>query len=144
MAFMTWKETFALGNLLIDAQHRQLIDLVNELHAAMLQDSEPPVLHLILEKLLAHTHLHFNTEERIMQSADYPDFAAHKAQHDQLAEQVLGYVEELQSGRVTLTMRTCYFLEDWLERHILESDHDLGGFMERLQTRSGRMSPSVH
>jgi hemerythrin-like metal-binding protein len=141
MAFVAWEQRFSVGNTQIDSQHRQLFDLVNELHNSLLRGAGPGILHSILEKLLAYTHLHFNTEERIMLSTGYPDFAEHKAEHDRLAAQVLEYVEGLKSGRLTLTTRVSYFLRDWLLHHILESDRDIGASCTEITCRPTTCGP---
>ena len=48
--------------------------------------------------------------------AQYPDFAAHKAEHDALAKQVLAFQTEFKAGRATMAVQVLQFLKDWLER----------------------------
>lgn len=37
------------------------------------------------------------------------------------------------SGKATVTMRLMIFLEDWLSRHILETDRRFGEYMAKKQ-----------
>jgi hemerythrin len=57
-----------------------------------------------------------------MRLHDYPDFAAHKAEHDALVRQVLKFQEDFTSGHATITVQLLQFLRDWLQNHIQGSD----------------------
>ena len=74
-----------------------------------------------LERLVAYTLVHFAHEERIQLDCGYPDYAAHKAQHDELARQVQHYQTECRAGR-KVTVQVLHFLKEWLVQHIQNSD----------------------
>ena len=117
-----WKSEYAVSIGSIDAQHQMLFAICRELYAAMSAGRGKSVLAKILDRLVQYTAMHFAHEERLMQLHKYPDFAAHKAEHDALAKQVLAFQAEFNSGRATMAVQVLQFLKDWLEKHINGSD----------------------
>ena len=125
-----WKTEYATGIGSIDAQHQTLFALGRELYSAMSAGQGKAVLARILDRLVQYTKVHFAHEERLMQLHGYPGFAAHKAQHDQLVNQVLAFQTEFTSGRVTIAVQVLQFLKDWLENHINRSDQAYTGCLK--------------
>jgi hemerythrin len=117
-----WKNSYSVGIASIDAQHQTLFAIGNELYNAMSTGQARSALNKILERLVQYTKSHFAHEERLMKLHDYPDFAAHKAQHDQLTAQVLQFQAELAGGRVTMSVQVLKFVKDWLVNHIQGTD----------------------
>jgi len=117
-----WKSEYAVNIGSIDAQHQMLFAISRELYAAMSAGQGKSVLAKILDRLVQYTAMHFAHEERLMQLHNYQDFAAHKAEHDALAKQVVAFQAEFNSGRATMAVQVLQFLKDWLERHIKGSD----------------------
>src|SRR3954471_17922288 len=83
-----WKEAYSVRIPQIDAQHKQLIRLINSLHAAMLQGKGAGVLDRILGELVHYTESHFAFEESMLQQRGYKDLASHQAEHRSLSKQV--------------------------------------------------------
>ena len=117
-----WKNEYAVNIGSIDAQHQMLFAIGRELYAAMSTGQGKTVLGRILDRLVQYTTVHFAHEERLMQLHQYPDFAKHKAQHDDLVKQVQAFQTEFESGRATMAVQVLQFLKDWLESHIKGSD----------------------
>ncbi len=122
MAFARWDDSLSVGDLVLDNQHRQLFDLVNQLHDAMSRGQARQILDKILDRLVCYTADHFRDEERRMLQAGYPGLAAHKAEHDSLSQQVSAFQASFRSGAVALSVNLMIFLKDWLNRHILQAD----------------------
>jgi len=117
-----WKNEYAVNIGSIDAQHQMLFAIGRELYAAMSTGQGKAVLGRILDRLVQYTTVHFAHEERLMQLHHYPDFAKHKAEHDELVKQVQAFQTEFESGRATMAVQVLQFLKDWLESHIKGSD----------------------
>jgi len=117
-----WKSEYAVNIGSIDAQHQTLFAIGRELYAAMSSGQGKAVLARILDRLVQYTAMHFAHEERLMLLHKYPDFAAHKAQHDALTKQVLAFQTEFTGGRATMAVEVLQFLKGWLENHIKVSD----------------------
>jgi hemerythrin len=122
IAMFEWKNEYSVGIGSIDAQHQNLFAIARELYAAMSAGQGKASLSRLLDRLVQYTAVHFAHEERLMRLNDYPDFQAHKAQHDALTKQVLAFQADFEGGRVSMTVQLLQFLKDWLEKHIKVSD----------------------
>ena len=122
MALFQWNNSFSVNNSEIDNQHKKLVALVNELHDAMGQGKSRDVLGGIFNELVSYTKYHFKSEENQMLNKNYPDYTAHRLEHQKLTNQVLKLKQEFDSGKVVISIDLLNFLKDWLKNHILESD----------------------
>ncbi|MCX6627187.1 MAG: bacteriohemerythrin [Candidatus Solibacter sp.] len=117
-----WKNEFAVNIGSIDSQHQNLFAIGRELHAAMSTGQGKSVLGPILDRLVQYTSAHFAYEERLLQLHKYPDFAAHKAQHDALVKQVVAFQTDFKTGKISMAVPVLLFVKDWLEKHIQGTD----------------------
>ncbi|ADH86015.1 bacteriohemerythrin [Desulfurivibrio alkaliphilus] len=122
MAMFEWKDEYSVNVREIDEQHKQLVSMINELHEAMMQQRAKDVLSGLLNKLVSYCASHFATEERLMQTHGYPDYAAHKVKHEKMTAKVLALQNDLKAGKMNLTVEVSQFLKDWLDKHILGTD----------------------
>jgi hemerythrin len=124
-----WSDTYSVKIGVIDMQHKGLVNYLNELHQGMSEGRGKDVLGKILSQLVKYTQLHFTTEERLMQTHGYPDYLAHKAEHEGLTKTVLDFQHKFESNEVGLTVDVMNFLKDWLTKHIQGSDKKYGPFL---------------
>jgi len=122
MPLMTWTANLSVGVPDLDAQHKQLIGLVNELHDAMAKGLGKAVLQPLLDKLVRYTLTHFSAEERYMAQSGYGALPAHKAEHERLTHTVQDFKRRYDSGQTMLTVEVMTFLKDWLLSHIQGTD----------------------
>ena len=107
----------------MDPQHKVLVDLINEVYAAMKAGADRSVLQDIVRRLREYTVKHFTYEEGVLHtSMRYPDMQAHLKQHRAFVERIAQFEEALGSGRVTLDMEMMRFLKNWLKQHIMGTD----------------------
>jgi hemerythrin len=125
----TWKPKYSVQIGSIDGQHQNLFRLAGELYAAMSAGQGKAALSRILDRLVQYTAAHFAHEERLMRLHDYPDMAAHCAEHQALTKQVLAFQAEFEAGRVAMTVQLLHFLKDWLQKHIAESDQKYAPYL---------------
>ena len=117
-----WNNEFSVGIGSIDAQHQTLFAIGRELYGAMSVGQGKGAVGRILDRLVRYTSVHFAHEERLMRLHEYPDFEAHKAQHEALIRHVLKFQAEFDGGRAIMTVQLLQFLKDWLETHIRGCD----------------------
>ena len=117
-----WREAYSVHISQIDAQHQQLIALINQLHAAMLQGDGGSALGRILDDLVRYTTGHFAYEESMLQQRGYSGLASHRAEHQRLAQQVCDLQAKFRAGKLLMSMQVMQFLKDWLSSHILTRD----------------------
>ena len=126
MAKFSWSDDLGSGNLMIDSDHKHLINLVNKLNDAMVGGKGNTIVGDVLDELIAYTVSHFGREEKLMQQIAYVDYASHKAEHDKLVAEVSELKRNFQSGSLTLSSKVYIFLCDWLNKHIKSRDKLLG------------------
>jgi len=117
-----WKETYNVNIGIVDSQHRVLVDLINELHQAMMSRSGKEHMGKILGNLISYTESHFKAEEGILLANQYPDFAAHKPEHERFVATIKEYQTKFQKNELGLTIEVMDFLKKWLVEHIMGVD----------------------
>ncbi|MCX6080623.1 MAG: bacteriohemerythrin [Chloroflexi bacterium] len=122
MSIMSWSESYSVGSLGIDAQHKKLFDLVNELHDAMSQGKGKEILGATLDKLVNYSKEHFAIEEKMLANVNYPDLPTQKLEHAAFIQKVFELQTQYRSGKVALTLPVMEFLKDWLVNHIIKND----------------------
>jgi hemerythrin-like metal-binding protein len=126
MEVFNWTADLASGNLMIDNDHKHLIDLVNKLHHAMAEGAGNAVLGRVLDELVDYTVHHFAREEKLMRDIQFTDSERHKAEHEKLIEQVAALQSGFKTGSAALSNKVYRFLTDWLNTHIKTCDKQLG------------------
>jgi hemerythrin len=127
-----WSNNYSVGINSIDAQHQNLFAMGRELHTAMSNGQGKASLAKILDRLVQYTNAHFAHEERLMRLADYPDLAAHVAEHGALTRKVLQFQKDFDAGRVAMSIQLLQFLKEWLSHHIKESDRKYAPHVKSL------------
>ena len=136
MAFITWTDEISVNDE-IDAQHKKLFDIVNELHASVTVGAERSTLANIFNELIDYTIYHFQTEERYFVDLAYPDAQAHKKEHDDLTEQVVKLQSQFAEGDLVISFELLDFLYDWLMKHTSDSDIKFRRFLEGRDGHTG-------
>jgi hemerythrin len=117
---ITWSNTFSFGIKLIDDQHKELVDLVNEmfLHATGNDEQEHEYFSKVIQTAIHYIKVHFATEEKIMLAIQYPDYAEHKRCHDCFILDVLVNVRNFETEKHYSLYSFTKFLKDWVLSHI--------------------------
>ena len=121
-ATLEWGPAWISGHPQIDADHKNLVQYVNELNQAMLHGTGPEAIAGILDKLVQYTTDHFAREEAVWASGGLKSLAEHKKSHADLAGRVRGFQQEFLAGKATLTAEVMSFLRDWLVNHVFKAD----------------------
>jgi len=130
MPLIQWDQAYSVSIGSIDNQHKRWIELVNNLHQAMLEGKGKDVLDQTLNAMIDYTKVHFSTEEKLMSQHGYGEFAAHKKLHDQFIERVAQLQQRKDSGEKALTIDVMTTLKDWLINHIQKVDTRYSGFLK--------------
>ena len=143
MTLVHWNPNLSVGSDEIDADHGILIDLLNSLAASLEAGSGPKVVSDALDKLVAETESHFRREEQIMERESYPELEYHRRIHEALLKEIRQFREELEGGS-EIGPEVTEFIRNWLISHIMESDKQLGGYLQGLAAgRSGQANSSA-
>src|SRR5580693_4656193 len=117
-----WTKAYAVFLPEVDAEHRNLFHLADELAAAILAKTEPAQVLETLRALIAGTEDHFSHEERQMRAAHYPSYAWHKQQHDTLRKRLSQFVPSIESGDGEAAILLLDYLSGWLKDHTALTD----------------------
>jgi hemerythrin-like metal-binding protein len=121
-SMMAWRDEYRVGIASIDAEHKELIALINDLQSAMLDGRGKQVMKQVLDALAAYTVRHFSHEEQLMQMHRFPGFEQHKLEHDKLIAKVKALQESFRTGRSSISVEVFAFLQNWLSGHIIGVD----------------------
>jgi hemerythrin-like metal-binding protein len=125
--YVAWKDFYSVGDPFLDAQHKQVLAVINELYDAMQQHKDRAVLKPILCRLLEYTLAHFKHEEQLMYEHGYPDFAPHKAAHDRIRQRTRDLLENVD---VVTARDLLHFLKEWWVGHIQGLDKKYKPYLE--------------
>ena len=117
-----WKEAYSVRIPRIDTQHKGLVTLINDLHAAMLEGRAKEAMSHIVDELVDYTVQHFAFEESMLRQYGYSALAQHQLLHKELCSQVVELRDKFRAGKITVTIETMQFLKNWLSSHILSAD----------------------
>ena len=130
MPLMTWNDKMSVGVSMLDADHKKLVEMLNELYDAVQNGKGKDSLGKILDSLIDYTKIHFAHEEKFFLQTNYPESAVHKKEHDDLTSQVLDVQKKYKNGASgTLSLEVLNFLKYWLVNHIGAADKKYGPYL---------------
>ncbi len=122
MEFVKWTEKYSTGNALVDAYHHIFFQMVEEFRATLTDENAPPMQER-LAFLVDYTFMHFDSEERLMEKAGYPDLEAHCETHQRFKEKVKAIQQEfLAHPDAVKAEEVLSLVQDWFAHHILGED----------------------
>lgn len=68
-----------------------------------------------------------------MQKIRYPEYGAHKEEHDRFMTKIDAYRHELETGSIVLNTEIMRQFMNWLQNHILSTDKKYGEFYLAMQ-----------
>jgi len=120
---ITWSDTYATGVARIDAEHRQLVALLNELEEAVQLGRGSHAIGGIVARLCTYADRHFSHEERCMEQHRCPTAAANKQAHGAFKQMLERAKPRLAGGGGALAAQIVHReLCDWLVNHVLRVD----------------------
>ena len=134
MSITHWSPNLGVGIEELDADHRELIELLNRLDTEVSEAAGQEEIAEILGELVARTERHFRREEAIMAREHYPESDHHTRLHRALMAELQQFRQELSAG-MEIGPEITEFIKRWLVSHIIESDKHLGGYLLGRQSR---------
>lgn len=120
----TFTKDLETGNQLIDTEHRQLIEAINNLLAACSTGKGRSELANTAKFLQDYTAKHFSDEEKLQIQTHYPDYQNHKRYHEEFKKVVAEICKKLdtQGATITLVGEVNSAIAGWLINHIKRED----------------------
>jgi len=141
---VTWSSTFSVGVKIIDDQHKELLNLVNDMfnHVSGDEEAEHAYFLNVIQKAVQYVKVHFNTEEKIMLHTNFPGYAEHKKAHDAFVLTVVDNVSDFNAGKRLILSEFTRFLKEWILTHIAIMDKQYFSYFKQIATRKadGKLS----
>jgi hemerythrin len=102
MAYEVTKD-LETGNTLIDSEHRQLFQAINNLLDACSQGKGRTQIQSTIQFLNSYVGKHFSDEERLQVESKYPDYPAHKRFHEGYKQKMAQVTNELAANGVNIS-----------------------------------------
>jgi hemerythrin len=129
MKLIKWSQEYSVNHDELDRQHKELIEIINEVYIAIKEEKE--YIPITLERLMKDAKFHFKYEEGLMDKAGYPLTDTHKKQHKKFTYDLLSFIDDFLTKSNIESKDLLNFFEVWLVYHILESDIEFTSFLNK-------------
>jgi hemerythrin-like metal-binding protein len=123
MALIDWKGEFTIGIPAVDYEHREMIELINELYEEIVR---PGASKAAVAEFLGEINLsigaHFALEEKEMRDRRYDQLAAHKADHERLLDEIRDLMDRYEDDQNFSEQELAHRLSAWFVIHF--GSHD--------------------
>jgi hemerythrin-like metal-binding protein len=120
----TWTKMMSVGNAFLDADHKKLLGMIEEVENAM-RAQDTATFSRTLQMFEEAVRMHFRNEELIAKMIGHP-FEQHMEEHQYVLSELQQMEAELidMHGRWSESASTHYFifLSNWANEHIREDD----------------------
>ena len=122
MTLIEWKEQYSLGVAAIDHEHRELVDLINELYASATRSGMDAAVMDFLGELYTRIAAHFALEEKVMRDSGYDEYLDHKADHEHLLDDIRDLMDDYEDGGQVDVEGFGKRLDEWFCGHFRTRD----------------------
>ncbi len=123
MTLIEWRSDFETGVADVDLEHRELVDLINELHGQLGSDAEPDTVSAFLGEVFARISAHFALEESVMRKHNYDEYEAHKTDHEKLLDDIRDIMDDFEAGQFdNYDEALSGAVRDWFVNHFKTKD----------------------
>lgn len=137
MPFIEWSPEYSVGIRVIDNDHRELFDLVNQLHEGLESHTASTSITQTIDRLIRYVKEHFQREEGLMYEYGYPGLEAHRKKHNEFVWLVSAIRKiEIECPHRLDGHKLLSFLSTWLKSHIMKTDRD---YLPYLSSKPGEM-----
>lgn len=133
MKEIIWTDDLLIGVNVIDEQHKQLIQHLNNLNKAVEEHHGPSQIGSTLEFLIDYTDFHFAAEEKQMIDNNYPGLENQKIQHEKFKTTLVDLEQDLVEDGASHELAGLIdtLLGNWLVNHICTVDVEFGEFLNK-------------
>lgn len=124
MDFIQWSKSVVLNVPILDEQHKNMVDLTNQLHG-LLETKNKTQISKILKSILDEMEIHFETEDKLMKESKLPLFFSHKLEHERFYNKLNNIYYRVESGEKQLTLDNLKMIKIWFFNHIEFKDRSL-------------------
>ncbi|MBF0564895.1 MAG: hemerythrin family protein [Nitrospirae bacterium] len=133
MIYVEWRDNMSVGNTEMDEHNKKFIGMINKIHDSLSRGNAPLVIPEILLELRNYAGYHFDFEETLMKSGNYPEYQRHNQEHITFISEVVDmyYKYYFCPCGDDLGYEVLNFLNEWFTKHITGTDKKLAQFLGR-------------
>lgn len=117
-----------VGIPFIDAQHAQLLAVLDRLQTLAGTSHQFAAIVEALDALFSYAQTHLAQEEALLKRAGYPRYEAHVAMHRQFIDAIMDLMARLEAGE-EIFQDLVLAVRSWLVEHINVADMDYAAFL---------------
>ncbi|MDH3351814.1 MAG: hemerythrin family protein [Gammaproteobacteria bacterium] len=125
MSRLQWRDEFSVGIAEVDHEHRELIQLINELQKDLRAGCDAEKILESLGEIYAQIAAHFALEERMMRKTRYPAYAEHKEDHETLMDDLRDIMDDVEDDGILNETQLTDDLDRWFSDHFRTHDAKL-------------------
>ena len=125
MTLLKWTKAFNVGIEEVDAEHKELIELINGLHDVMQVGADYVQVVELLGEIYSQIATHFAHEEKIMRYARYALYDEHKEDHETLLDDLREIMDEVEADGTFDAIALSADLNRWFMDHFHTHDAKL-------------------
>ena len=129
--FIVWREIFAVGHQELDAEHKRLVEAINEIHSAECAGRTPDQLRPMLNALFVAAEQHFEHENSVMRKIG-PDapinseaIDAHMGAHERELSKLRSIIGSIGPAIDPAEPKLSHELRHWFVEHSIKYDSHL-------------------
>jgi hemerythrin-like metal-binding protein len=123
MALIEWQEKFRIGIPSVDYEHQEMIALLNELYTGLAAGAGSEEIMGFLGEVYARISAHFALEEKVMKESRYDRLSEHKADHEDLLDQIRDIMDDYELGEGGQSVEGLgKRMEAWFANHFATHD----------------------
>lgn len=128
MELIEWSKEFETGVGDVDHEHKELVELLNTLYRQLEADAPKTSISEFLGEVFAKISAHFALEETIMRKHSYDEYEAHKAEHEQLLDELRDIMDAFESeANMDYKASLAGAVRGWFVNHFKTKDARLHG-----------------
>jgi hemerythrin-like metal-binding protein len=130
---LTWDNAWNTGIVTIDRHHREFLNGVNKLFAALMAGEGRGSAAQMADLVSKTIEPHFAEEENEMRRLRYPDLATHQQEHRAFINRFQEFSRASQAGEPINPGQFFDFVDGWFGPHMRDHDGPLARFMNARQ-----------
>jgi hemerythrin-like metal-binding protein len=132
MDIATRSRALRIGVRLLDCDHRELSETIDEIQEAVVRDADRRRPDQLLRKLAKLTRNHFALEEGMMAATRYPGIALHLLNHQLMMDQLKALAFDDNRCRLPLNPESLSFLSELHITHVRKDDLKFGYWLNEV------------
>jgi len=126
MKRLHWHEGLSVGVYVIDKQHMELVDLINNIAEALKTGPGKPAISKLIRRFYDFTTTHFHAEESLMDHETYPDYFEQVRQHLDCSMKALEFHRRFCMEDEFDLVEFYMYIANWFLEHTSTIDKSLG------------------